>query len=70
MRNAPKAQAQVIFENGDQIYVGPSTSYRVFWNDPVNAKANSGQTYMRLLYGKVRNVVSKVGPRNTIAIRN
>jgi hypothetical protein len=63
VRTAPGATAKVIFENGDQMQVGSGTAYRIRW------QGAEGGTSVRLLYGKMRNVISKFGPRNRMEVR-
>lgn len=65
VRTAPGAKARVVFENGDQINVGPATAMRIFWNKDA-AKAS---TRMDLAYGKIRGIVEKGGPRSHMQIR-
>ena len=64
VRTFPGAKAKVIYDNGDQIYVGPGSSYRISWND--NGK---GVPEIELKYGSMRGVISKEGPRRKILIR-
>ncbi|MEK6704418.1 MAG: FecR family protein [Bdellovibrionota bacterium] len=62
---APNAKARVVFDNGDQFNIGPGTSYRITWdNDTANAK-----THLKLMYGKLRGVIAKGGPRSRIQIK-
>lgn len=65
VRTAPGAKARVVFENGDQINVGPATAMRIFWNKD----ARNATTRMDLAYGKVRGIVEKGGPRSHLQIR-
>lgn len=65
VRTSPGAMAKVIYENGDQMHVGPSSAYRIHWED----QANNDKTSVRLLYGKMRNVISKFGPRNNLDVK-
>lgn len=64
VRTLPGARARVIYDNGDQIYLGPGSSYLVSW-DSKNKKLPE----IKLLYGRFRGVVSKEGPRKKIIIR-
>lgn len=63
LRTAPGAKAWVIFANGDQYHVGPGTAYRVNWE-----RKDRG-TEVQLMYGKLRGVVAKKGPRSKLFIR-
>lgn len=64
VRTLPGAHARIVYENGDQFYVGPGTSYRITWNDQTDLDAN-----IQLLYGRLRGVISKEGPRKELKIR-
>jgi hypothetical protein len=57
-------KAMVIFPNGDQINVGPGTSYEMAWNQ----KEKKTNTVLKMLYGNVRGVVSPKGPRKNMRI--
>jgi hypothetical protein len=64
LRTLPGAKAKVIYDNGDQIYVGPGSSYRISWNEQ-----GKGVPEIELKYGRMRGVISKEGPRRKIIIR-
>lgn len=64
VRTLPNAHARIVYENGDQFYVGPGTSYRVTWNDKTDL-----DTSVQLLYGRLRGVIAKEGPRKEIRLR-
>ncbi len=65
LRTAPGAKARIVFDNGDQYNVGPGTAYRVNWeNDTAKGKPE-----VKLMYGKLRGIVSKGGPRSGLNIR-
>lgn len=63
VRTAPGAQTRVVFENGDQFHVGSATSYRVKWGK------TQGKTQVNLMYGKLRGIIEKGGPRTGLSIR-
>lgn len=65
VRTALGSKVRVVFDNGDQFNVGPGTAYRVFW-DKDSAK---GQTEVKLMYGKLRGVIEKGGPRSQLKVR-
>lgn len=65
VRTAPGAKGRVVFENGDQLNVGPASAMRVFWDKD----AKNTQTRLDLAYGKVRGIVEKGGPRSKLQIR-
>jgi hypothetical protein len=65
VRTAPGAKARIVFDNGDQYVVGPGTAFRVFWNqDTVDGKPSVG-----MMYGKLRGVIEKGGPRTRLIIK-
>ncbi len=64
VRTFPGAKAKVIYDNGDQIYVGPGSSYRILWKSEGKATPE-----IRLAYGRIRGVISKEGPRRKVIIR-
>lgn len=65
VRTAPGAKGRVVFENGDQLNVGPASAMRVFWDKD----AKDSKTRLDLAYGKVRGIVEKGGPRSKLQIR-
>lgn len=62
LRTLPNGQAKVIYENGDQFYVGPGTAYRVTWKGDLDTK-------IQMMYGRMRGVIAKEGPRKKLIIR-
>ncbi len=64
VRTFPGAKAKIIYDNGDQIYVGPGSSYRISWKAD-----NKIAPEIRLAYGRIRGVISKEGPRKKVIIR-
>ena len=64
VRTLPGAKVKVIYDNGDQIYVGPGSSYRISWKGDVKTVPE-----IRLAYGRIRGVISKEGPRKKVIIR-
>lgn len=64
VRTLPGARARLVYPNGDQIMVGPGSAYRVSWD-----KKEAGRAQIEMMYGKVRSVVSKGGPRSRFSIR-
>ena len=64
IRTLPNAQVQIVYDNGDQFHMGPGTAYRVTWNDKSELEAK-----INLMYGRLRGVISKEGPRQKIEIK-
>ncbi len=65
LRVSPGSSAKVIYDNGDMITVGSSTAYRINWKkDDVKA-----ETTINMMYGKIRGVVAKGGPRSRLKVK-
>lgn len=64
LRTRPGAHANVIFDNGDQIHIGPGSSYRIQWSDKLEDKLK-----VDLMYGRLRGIISKEGPRQKAIIK-
>ncbi len=62
VRTAVGAKAKVVFDNGDQFFVGSGTAYKVQWMHDTNPKVS-------LMHGKLRGVIIKGGPRGKLTIR-
>lgn len=62
------AKVRVVYPNGDQINVGGGSSYRISW-DLEKSGSNVAKTYLGLLYGKIRGIVEKGGPRSGLTVR-
>lgn len=54
-------KARLVYANGDQINVGSGSAYRV--------QKLSGPPTLKLMYGKIRGVISKKGPRRRLRVR-
>jgi hypothetical protein len=65
LRTAPGAKARVVYDNGDQFNVGSGTAYRIFWDKD----ASVTKTNVNLMYGKLRGIVEKGGPRGRLTVR-
>lgn len=63
VRTLPGARARIIYDNGDQFYLGTATAYRVTWKDEGASLAK-----LNLMYGRLRGVISKEGPRKKLMI--
>lgn len=68
LRTQVGAQARVIYDNGDQIYVAPASSYKIDWDHDAQ-DAQSANPVLDLRYGKARFVIQKGGPRSRFHIR-
>lgn len=68
VRTSPNGKARIVYDNGDHYSVGPGSAYRVFWGSNKGNDSNANET-VNLMYGKVRGVVAKNGPRNKLTVR-
>jgi len=70
VKTGPKAKMRISFKNGDSFTVGPGTAYSLIGHKKSNKKniAKKGDT-LNLIYGKVRAVISKKGPRNNLRVK-
>jgi hypothetical protein len=64
LRTLPNARVNVVYDNGDQFNLGSGTAYRISWNEQSHSDAK-----MKLMYGRVRGVISKEGPRKKFSIQ-
>ena len=70
VRTTPSAKARVVYENGDQFNVGPGTAYKIAWSDRATAdKGQIAKTEVNLMYGKLRGIIEKGGPRSKLQIK-
>ena len=67
VRSMPGGQATVIYDNGDQIYLGNSSAYRIHWKSG-KTKAEAPPE-LDLVYGRLRGVISKEGPRQKLKVK-
>ena len=65
LRTAPSGKVRVVFDNGDQYNVGAGTAYRVFWDKDTK----DAHPEVKLMYGKLRGIVEKGGPRSHLKVR-
>jgi len=65
VRTSPGSKARVVFDNGDQINVGSGSAYKVNWDKD----SEKGNTKINLMYGKMRGIMEKGGPRSRLQIR-
>jgi hypothetical protein len=66
VRTLPGSRAHLIYENGDQIQIGPGTSYQVRWKATGSKHAPNE---FKLFYGKMRGVILKEGTKNKFEIK-
>ncbi len=63
-----KSKAKIVFSNGDQIYVTPSSQYEINWEE-MKGKTKEGPTGINLMYGAIRMMVDKEGPRTGTKVK-
>ncbi len=66
VRTSGKSKLRLVYKNGDQITVGPATSYEIL---ELNGKKSDDASSIRLMYGAIRSVISKNGPRNGMKVK-
>jgi hypothetical protein len=65
IQTAEKTMVRLVYPNGDQIMISPSSSYKV----TLESKDGKEKPISELLYGKFRAVISKEGPRKESEVR-
>lgn len=67
LRTGKGAKVKVVYKNGDQMNVGEATAYQISWKPGKKKDKNPGA--IKLIYGSIRGVISKKGPRSNIKIK-
>ncbi|HYX35898.1 MAG TPA: FecR family protein [Oligoflexus sp.] len=65
IQTSDKTMVRLVYPNGDQIMVSPSSSYKV----SLETKDGKDKPISELIYGKFRAVISKDGPRSKSEVR-
>lgn len=65
IQTSEKTMVRLVYPNGDQIMLSPSSSYRV----TMETKDGKEKPISDLIYGKFRAVISKEGPRKESEVR-
>jgi hypothetical protein len=65
IQTGEKTMVRLVYPNGDQIMISPSSSYRV----SLESKDGKEKPISELIYGKFRAVISKEGPRKESEVR-
>jgi hypothetical protein len=63
-----KSKAKIIYSNGDQIYVTPSSQYEINWEE-AQKKEKVSPSGINLMYGAIRMMVDKKGERSGIKVK-
>lgn len=67
LRTGKGAKVKIVYKNGDQMNIDEGTAYQVMWSSKKVKGKNPG--VINLLYGSIRGVVNKKGPRNGVKIK-
>ncbi len=65
IQTSEKTMVRIVYPNGDQIMISPSSSYKV----TLETKDGKEKPISELIYGKFRAVISKEGPRKESEVR-
>jgi hypothetical protein len=68
LRTGSKAKVKVVYKNGDQFNIGEGTAYQINWKKGKSTKSEG--TTVSLIYGSLRGIISKKGPRNTLKVKS
>lgn len=68
LRTGKSSKVKVVYRNGDQINVGEGTAYQVSWSNK-KIKNQDDPGAISLMYGSIRGVINKKGPRSGIRIK-
>tara|TARA_Y100000780_G_scaffold232594_1_gene268366 strand:- start:37884 stop:38828 length:945 start_codon:yes stop_codon:yes gene_type:complete len=61
LRTNKDSKAKIVFKNGDQFMVGQASAFKIDWSR--NSVKKKPETTVELMYGALRGVVDKEGPR-------
>lgn len=67
LRTGKGSKVKIVYKNGDQMNVGEGTAYQVSWSKKIIKGKNPGA--IDLMYGSIRGVINKKGPRSGIKIK-
>lgn len=67
LRTGKKSKARIVYKNGDQFNIGEGTAYQIAWK---RDKKKKEATTVNIIYGSLRGIVSKKGPRNNMKVRS
>jgi hypothetical protein len=62
IRTSQKGKIKIIYKNGDQHIIGPTTAFEISWTQ--SNKEKTPTTVVNLMYGVMRGIVDKNGPRS------
>jgi hypothetical protein len=68
LRTGKDAKLKIVYKNGDQMNVDEGTSYEVSWK-PTETGKKEDPGSINLMYGSIRGVINKNGPRSGVAVK-
>lgn len=69
IKTGPSSKLKINFINGDSMMIGPGTAYSLkSLKGTIKGRKKKSQM-IHLIYGKIRAVVSKTGPRNNMRVK-
>jgi len=68
VRTGKGAKLKIVYRNGDQFNIGEVTAYRVAWSSK-KVKGKSDASTINLMYGSIRGIVNKKGPRSGMKVK-
>lgn len=68
VRTGKGAKLKIVYKNGDQMNVGEGTAYRVAWSKK-KIKGKDDASTVSLMYGSLRGIVNKKGPRSGMKVK-
>jgi hypothetical protein len=66
LRTQNKSKVRIVYRNGDQINLAQASAYQVSWNPK---KVKDDPSAINLMYGTIRGIVKKDGPRSGIKVK-
>lgn len=67
VRTGKDAKLKIVYKNGDQFNIGEATAYRVSWKS--DKKVKDDPSTVDLMYGSIRGIVNKKGPRSGMKVK-
>jgi hypothetical protein len=68
LRTGSKSKVKIVYKNGDQFNIGEGTAYQINWKKGKSTESKAST--VNLIYGSLRGIISKKGPRNTLRVKS
>jgi hypothetical protein len=68
VKTGGKSMVKIIYKNGDQLNIGQASWTKISWIKSRRTKKT--QPVINLIYGSIRGIISKEGPRNRLKIKS